>query len=223
MTEAKAIEPTLVVVDTLARNFGGADENSTKDMTLFVQQLERLQNALECAVLVVHHTSKGDKESPRGNGALRAAIDAEFRVEREPHQTRVTNTKQRDLDTFNDLAFQPLTIEFSATAEDEEPVSTLVFVWQSAGATEQVIDLLPPQQRELLELIRTMQAETRERLNAMGRQDELAWVSRRELGKRTDMDSTTLRVQLSRLKASGRVSVTRHDVRIEGENDALKA
>ena len=223
LTEAKAIEPTLVVVDTLARNFGGADENSTKDMTLFVQQLERLQNALGCAVLVVHHTSKGDKESPRGNGALRAAIDAEFRVEREPHQTRVTNTKQRDLDAYDDLAFQPLTIEFSATAEDEEPVSTLVFVWQSGGATEQVIDLITPQQRELLELICTMQAETRERLNAMGRQDELAWVSRRELGKRTDMDSTTLRVQLSRLKASGRVSVTRHDVRIEGENDALKA
>lgn len=73
--------PALIVVDTLARNFGGLDENSNKDMGLFVQHMDRLKHELETTVLIVHHTGQGDKHRARGASALKGAVDIEHRVE----------------------------------------------------------------------------------------------------------------------------------------------
>jgi hypothetical protein len=73
--------PALIVVDTLARNFGGLDENSTKDMGLFVQHMDRLKHELQTTVLIVHHTGQGDKNRARGSIALKGATDIEHRVE----------------------------------------------------------------------------------------------------------------------------------------------
>ena len=50
--------PSLVVIDTLARNFGGGNENATQDMNLFITNLDRLKAEFGCTVLVVHHTGK---------------------------------------------------------------------------------------------------------------------------------------------------------------------
>lgn len=71
--------PDLIVVDTLARNFLG-DENSAKEMGLFIDGIERIRRALDTAILVVHHTVKGDKRVERGTEALRAASFAMFRT-----------------------------------------------------------------------------------------------------------------------------------------------
>lgn len=73
--------PALIVVDTLARNFGGLDENSTKDMGLFVQHMDQLKHELQTTVLIVHHTGQGDKNRARGSIALKGATDIELRVE----------------------------------------------------------------------------------------------------------------------------------------------
>lgn len=73
--------PALIVVDTLARNFGGLDENSNKDMGLFVQHMDRLKYELQTTVLIVHHTGQGNKDRARGASALKGAVDIEYRVE----------------------------------------------------------------------------------------------------------------------------------------------
>lgn len=73
--------PALIVVDTLARNFGGLDENSNKDMGLFVQHMDRLKHELQTTVLIVHYTGQGDKHRARGASALKGAVDIEHRVE----------------------------------------------------------------------------------------------------------------------------------------------
>ncbi len=71
-------DPTLMVVDTLARCFEG-DENSTEDMSRFVKGVDRIRMKFDCTVLAIHHTgASGDKE--RGNTALRAASDAMIRM-----------------------------------------------------------------------------------------------------------------------------------------------
>ena len=72
--------PVLILIDTLARNFGPGNENATQDMNLFVQALDRLKDATRACVITVHHTGHAEKERARGSMALKGALDAEFRV-----------------------------------------------------------------------------------------------------------------------------------------------
>ncbi|MEZ9590970.1 helicase RepA family protein [Vibrio breoganii] len=70
----------LVVFDTLARCFNGADENSTKDMNFFISGCDTLKANRGVTVLVVHHSGKHEANAARGSSALRAACDFEFKV-----------------------------------------------------------------------------------------------------------------------------------------------
>lgn len=89
--------PALIVVDTLARNFGGLDENSNKDMGLFVQHMDRLKHELQTTVLIVHHTGQGNKDRARGASALKGAVDIEHRVEARAGGTiALQTTKMKD-------------------------------------------------------------------------------------------------------------------------------
>ncbi len=89
--------PALIVVDTLARNFGGLDENSNKDMGLFVQHMDRLKYELQTTVLIVHHTGQGNKDRARGASALKGAVDIEHRVEARAGGTiALQTTKMKD-------------------------------------------------------------------------------------------------------------------------------
>lgn len=74
--------PRLIVVDTLNRNFGPGDENSTSDMTRFIAAIDQLRAQWPgCSVIVVHHSGLADTKRARGSSALLGAADAEFRVE----------------------------------------------------------------------------------------------------------------------------------------------
>lgn len=75
-------EPVLIIVDTLAANFGGADENSTKDMNLMLTLVSRLlRERFRATVMLVHHVGHGDKARERGSYALRGNADTRIRVE----------------------------------------------------------------------------------------------------------------------------------------------
>jgi RecA-family ATPase len=67
----------LMVVDTLNRavSAGGVDENSNIDMSQVLQVLEAAGEELGCAVVFVHHVSKGTAAAGRG-GDQRAARGA---------------------------------------------------------------------------------------------------------------------------------------------------
>ena len=69
-------EPSLVVIDTLARCFGAGDENTTQDMNKIVSGIASIKAAfLQATVLVVHHTGKDPTRGDRGSTVLRAAAD----------------------------------------------------------------------------------------------------------------------------------------------------
>lgn len=82
LAEQTGQAPAVIVVDTLARNFG-ADENSTEDMGRFVQHLDEIRANWKCTVLVVHHTGKDEGKGARGNSSLTGAIDAGYLVKRD--------------------------------------------------------------------------------------------------------------------------------------------
>lgn len=76
------VTPRLVVVDTLARNFGGGNENATEDMQAFVDGCDALSRHLDkCLVVCTHHPSKGNDGAGRGSGVLLGALDTELKVE----------------------------------------------------------------------------------------------------------------------------------------------
>jgi hypothetical protein len=94
--------PCLIVIDTLARNFGDGDENQTKDMNQFVAGCDALRTEYfpGCAILIVHHTGKDAKKGGRGNSALYGATDMEFWVRKglatRPDAFSVRNRKRKD-------------------------------------------------------------------------------------------------------------------------------
>lgn len=93
--------PTLVVVDTLSRNFVG-DENMQRDMAGFVRGVDHFRDRWGCTVVVVHHTGKsgggGDRPSERGSSVLRGAADVMFSLTplAGGAQVRLTQSKTKD-------------------------------------------------------------------------------------------------------------------------------
>ena len=77
---AMHVTPALIVIDTLAANSPpGFDENSTQDMTGMMRAAGELQQELDTAILLVHHTGL-DQTRERGNYAFRAACDVSLQL-----------------------------------------------------------------------------------------------------------------------------------------------
>jgi hypothetical protein len=64
--------PAMIVLDTQARVTLGLEENSAKDMGVFVDKLERLRDATKACILVVHHSPRGGTHV-RGSTAIEGA------------------------------------------------------------------------------------------------------------------------------------------------------
>ena len=86
------VTPRLIVIDTLARNFGGGDENSTQAMNQFITNLDTVRKIWDCTILIVHHTGHSENDRGRGSSALRAAVDTEYKLTRQ-EETRLVSVK----------------------------------------------------------------------------------------------------------------------------------
>ena len=75
--------PKLVIIDTLARNFGPGNENSTEDMNRWIANIDRfIREVFRCCVILVHHTGYSSANRGRGSSVLPAALDWEYKVEK---------------------------------------------------------------------------------------------------------------------------------------------
>lgn len=92
-------QPSLVVIDTLARCFDG-DENQQEDMGRFIGGVDRLRREFDATVIVVHHTRLGaDRE--RGSTAFRGAADTMVLVNRlNDSELELECDKQKDHEEF---------------------------------------------------------------------------------------------------------------------------
>jgi RecA-family ATPase len=89
-------KPKLTIIDTLARNFGGGDENATKDMSEFINGVCAVNNRYGCATIIIHHSGLSDKGRARGNSSLKGALDAEFQVTKNNEFVYFKCTKMKD-------------------------------------------------------------------------------------------------------------------------------
>jgi len=119
-------KPGLIVLDTLNRNFGAGDENSTADMTRFVMGMDQLKNQLGCSVLIVHHSGLQNAERARGASALRAALDWEYRLMKQDETRTLTCTKCKDFEPPAEMHFTPETVDLPWCDEDGAPLTSCV-------------------------------------------------------------------------------------------------
>ena len=98
--------PSLVVVDTLARNFEG-DENSSKDVGAFIDTVDALVRKRwpKCSILIVHHTGH-DSTRARGSSALKSGVDQEFAISKRGPGMTLDCTKMKDAETPAGKAFK---------------------------------------------------------------------------------------------------------------------
>lgn len=54
----ETVNPTLIIIDPLARAMIGGDENSARDIGLFIAGIDRIRRTTNATVLVVHDTDK---------------------------------------------------------------------------------------------------------------------------------------------------------------------
>jgi hypothetical protein len=88
-------QPVAVHVDTIARNFGMGDENSTRDMNTVIHNMDVAFSGF-CRG-GTHHTGHGDKSRARGSIALPAAVDVEYKITyQQDDSVTVECTKMKD-------------------------------------------------------------------------------------------------------------------------------
>lgn len=132
----------LLVLDTLNRAAGGADENSSQDMGQLIEAAKALQLALGGCVLLVHHSGKDASKGLRGHSSLRAALDAAIEV------TRIGDGREWKVDKAKDGSdseahpFRLVVVEVG-THDDGEAITSCA-VEPVDNHTRQFRRVLPP-------------------------------------------------------------------------------
>jgi len=87
LEQCQLINPSLIVIDTLARSHN-SNENNTQEMSLIVDKLCQLRDTVHCSVLIVHHLRKESfymgkpmKRAMRGNNVIEAAAESIITVQ----------------------------------------------------------------------------------------------------------------------------------------------
>jgi len=116
----------LVILDTLARCYGGNDENSSRDMGAFIRGCDAIKQRTGASILVVHHSGKNAENGARGSSSLPAALDAEYSVKRENEEQAIvlTCSKMKDSEPPGIKAYDLINVHIR-TDSDGDSVSSL--------------------------------------------------------------------------------------------------
>jgi RecA/RadA recombinase len=188
--------PVLVVIDTLAKNFGSRDENQSQPMSDFVRAAESIKHAFNCTIVIVHHTGKDIEKGARGSSALKAAIDQEYSVSAPKGAAKgqivLFNHKMKD-------APQPdsMTLQLKEVFIDEEMTSSCVVEQLNCSKTKR-----PVQGKNQLLVIETLRAHEKEQQNTLSDFDDedfVIGISKNELQTKTRLNRIAIKQALDPL------------------------
>lgn len=134
-------QPALIVVDTLRRASGAADQNSARDMGLVTDRLHQLKEASGGTVLVIAHTDKGDNDA-RGSSSIEDDADFVLHVKRrtEPLRQELAVTKMKDAADDFRLTTYPTPLGESIVMGSE--TTEIRAAWSSSSNRSRVIAAL---------------------------------------------------------------------------------
>ena len=87
---------SLVIVDTQSRVAAELDENSARDMNLFIEQCYRIAIDRQCCICLIHHTGKNSDRGIRGASSQFANADFCIEVSRSGQHRKATVRKSKD-------------------------------------------------------------------------------------------------------------------------------
>ena len=147
----RAAGAKFIVVDTLARSFGGGNENEAQDMNKFVAACDYLREVCDAFVLAVHHTGKDSDRGARGSSVLRAAADVELSVSRGTNERAaiISVTKMKDAEDGARVGVRMVSVEsvFPATGE---VINTLVPVLDDENQRQKTVSRLGRNERSVM-------------------------------------------------------------------------
>lgn len=112
----------LVVLDTINRTMIG-DENSTRDMTAYIQACDKIKEAIpNLTILLIHHTGHSANDRARGSSALRASLDTEISANMIGGAQKtivITSTKSKDSEPFKPINFRLESVELEGWHDDD--------------------------------------------------------------------------------------------------------
>lgn len=113
LVQELGVDLRMIVIDTLARAFGGGNENSSDDMGAFIQATGKIQNRYKCSLMLLHHAGKDTTKGLRGHSSLLGAVDTQMEIIRFP-QTReglILMSKQKDGEDGQNYGFEAIEVE----------------------------------------------------------------------------------------------------------------
>ena len=132
--------PKLIVIDTLARTFGGGNENSQEDMNRYVAAADKLKEEFGATVVILHHNNKQGEY--RGSTVMPAALDTMIGTEPGGDGLTLRCLKQKDFEPFGDIRLKKIKLYLDDAAEpgpdtpiDFDRPSSLVFDLAEAATT----------------------------------------------------------------------------------------
>ena len=125
LVEKTGVQFELVQIDTLARAFGGGNENNSEDMGAFIHNAGRIQRMLNCAMMVLHHSGKDATKGLRGHSSLLGAVDTQLellKIDSTPNPSGpiagsgiLTISKQKDGQDGVKIGFEMVKVEIQAS------------------------------------------------------------------------------------------------------------
>lgn len=204
MSEDIGQAPALIVVDTLARNFGG-DENSATDMVAFIRHLDEMRHEWQATVLVVHHSGKDKTKGARGSTALRGAVDAEYSASKDEYGViTLESGKMKDADAPSPMSFKLEGVKLPLLDDDMNPVY--------GAALTQIEGYEPPKrenarigknQAAALSSLRKLYQEHRERLERGGQDPDGARVEIEQWRTETSLQRQRFKEAKDALESKG--------------------
>jgi len=116
--------PALIVVDTLARNFGGGNENGADDMGRFIAACDRLRALTSACILIIHHENK--LGGYRGSTAFAGAMDTMIEAKREGTAVTLACKKQKDDGEFDPIHLAAHVVDLGLCDRHGREVSSVV-------------------------------------------------------------------------------------------------
>lgn len=155
----RRIGPVLVVIDTQARVTVGMEENSARDMGVYVERVRALREATGACVLTVHHVGRNGGDA-RGSSALDGAQTTELRVTREgkAYRAMITADKQKDMAADAEIHVDLSVVELGTDEETGDAISSLAVIAGEAFEQPRTIkrpwiDELPENQRQIVTVL----------------------------------------------------------------------
>ena len=141
------VQLRMIVIDTLARSFGGGNENNSDDMGVYIQSLGKIQNRYKCSLMLLHHAGKDTSKGLRGHSSLLAAVDTQMEILRftDSMKGQIFLSKQKDGEQGERYGFEAITVDIDRSELGLENGSSLVIEASEVGDTKDKTEENKPQ------------------------------------------------------------------------------